>query len=231
LDALIQLDAQISPELIQLIYEWGPAQALILQSKNRGNVHQILLELMHRENGLRWFAAANMALERKSSGLGIALLKEMELVGTLVLAEVGHAGIGAGRGDGGGMGVGCGAGAAIAPGLPPWASYELTPFARPCFTVLSPGPIAIYYERAVAPAGQTPVPHVLSIGGPSTPDRLNYVAALAGFEPSQLPLSGHEQYAFAGQGDASVTAELARIRQDLGARYAQLLQMLVVIRA
>ena len=75
------------------------------------------------------------------------------------------------------------------------------------------------------------MPHVLSIGGPSTPDRLNYVAALAGFEPSQLPLTGHEQYAFAGQGDASVTAELARIRQDLGARYAQLLQMLVVIRA
>ena len=82
LDALIQLDAQISPELIQLIYEWRPAQALILLSKNRGNVHQILLELMHRENGLRWFAAANMALERKSSGLGIALLKEMELAGT-----------------------------------------------------------------------------------------------------------------------------------------------------
>ena len=35
LDALIQLDAQISPELIQFLFEWRPTQALVL-SRSRG---------------------------------------------------------------------------------------------------------------------------------------------------------------------------------------------------
>ena len=124
------------------------------------------------------------------------------------------------------MGIGCG-GIGAAEGLPPWPAYKLTPFAVSGVVVLAPGPTPVYYERTVGPAGSTPAGSTIAIGGPSTSDRLKYLAEIAGVDASTLPLRGEEHEPLAWRGAPAIDATVARIRQDLRRRYALLLGVLV----
>ena len=227
LDALIQLNAEVPPDLLLLVYERRPAQALVLLSKNREDVEDALLTLMRREGGLPWFAAANLALARKLPRSAFVLLEGMQITATLVVSEDGNNGLGPGSGGGS---AGCG-GIGRAEGLPPWPSFELTSFAASGVVVLAAGPTPIYYQRSVSRAGQTPAFRQVTMRGPSTADRLKYLAALAGFDASTLPLTGYESYPLAWQGPASVDAEVVRIREDVRRRYALLLKALMEARA
>jgi hypothetical protein len=222
LDALIQLNAAVPADLLLLVHERRPTQALVLLSKAGEDAADALLTLMRREKGLPWFAAANLALVRKPPQLGIALLEGMQLTATLVVSDTGTVGFG----SGGGMGIGCG-GTGVAEGLPPWPAYKLTPFAASGVVVLAPGPTPVYYQRTVAPAGSTPAGSTISRGGPSTSDRLKYLAAFAGVDASTLPLRGDEHEPHAWRGAAAIDAAVARMRADLRRRYALLLGTLV----
>ena len=222
LDALIQLNAAVPADLLLLVHERRPAQALVLLSKGGEDAADALVTLMRREKGLSWFAAANLALVRKPPQFGVALLEGMQLTATLVVSDTGTVGMG----SGGGMGIGCG-GIGAAEGLPPWPAYKLTPFAASGVVVLAPGPTPVYYQRTVGPAGSTPAGSTISIGGPSTSDRLKYLAAVAGVDVSTLPLRGEEHESLAWRGAAAIDAAVARIREDLRRRYALLLGILV----
>jgi hypothetical protein len=222
LDALIQLNAEVPADLLLLVHERRPAQALVLLSKGGKDSADALETLMRQEKGTSWFAAANLALARKPPRLAFVVLEGLQITGTLVVSEDGNVGVGMA----GGISIACGA-IGRAEGLPPWPSYELTHIAASGVVVLAPGPTPIYYQRTVAPAGQTPVGHSVGIVGPSTADRLKYLAALGGFNASTLPLNGRESYPLAWQGTAAVDAEVVRIRENLLARYARLLEVLV----
>jgi len=222
LDALIQLNAAVPADLLLLVHERRPAQALVLLSHGGEDTADALATLMRSEKGLSWFAAANLALSRKQPRLAVALLDGMQITATLVVSESGTAGIGSGSS----VGIGCGA-IGAAEGLPPWPSYGLTSFAASGVVVLAPGPTPVYYRRTVAPAGMAPAGSTVAIGGPSTADRLKYLAALARVDAATLPLSGNEQASLAWQGAAAIESEVVRVREDLRRRYAMLLGMLV----
>lgn len=58
LDALIQLNAAVPADLLLLVHERRPAQALVLLSKGGEDAADALVTLMRREKGLSWFAAS-----------------------------------------------------------------------------------------------------------------------------------------------------------------------------
>ena len=124
------------------------------------------------------------------------------------------------------MSIGCG-GSGRAPGLPPWAEYDLSSYGTPGLTILSTGPVPIYYRRVLAPAGQTPAFCDSSRAGPDGTDRMAYLAGAAGVEQDQLPLQAHNQSSLVWTSSDRPVAEIARIREDLTPRHAALLQLLV----
>jgi hypothetical protein len=127
--------------------------------------------------------------------------------------------------------TGCSFAFHLVEGIPPWPAYELTPFANPSVAILAPGPMPIYYRRVVARPGQAPSLGSLEIGGPTTADRLKYLAALANVDVEMLPLQSRESHSVAAPGRTPIEAESARIRQDIGAGRTALLRRLVNARA
>ena len=226
LDALVQMNAAVSPDLLLVVHDRRPAQALALLANHRGDADGALLTLMGRETSLSWYTAANLALGRRLTRAAAVLLNGLTITAPLVVSEDGNVGLGAGSG---GIALGCGA-IGLAPGLPPWPAYALTSFSVPGVVVLAPGPTPIYYRRTVAPAGQTPAINSVSIGGLSAADRLKYLAALGGIDAAAMPLSGDESYSHEWQDMAAVDDAVTRAREDLLRRYAQLLRLLVEAR-
>lgn len=223
LDALIQMQGGAPAELLPLVYERRPAEALILASHARADATPFLLHLMKGEKGEAWFAAANLLLSTHPRGYAAALLESLEISVYVRVSDDGAAGgvpmnpVGAG--------IACG-GIGVAPGLPPWAVCRLNPFPHPGVVVLAPGPKPIYYRRSLAPAGQTPTASTVTIGGPNNSDRLEYVAKLLGREDSELPVHAAESFGVRRTATAGLNAELARIREDVQRRYTGLLRML-----
>jgi hypothetical protein len=230
LDALIHFGADVPSDLLLSVYDDRPAQALVLLSKHHQDAGGVLLELIRREKDIRWFAAANLALLGRQPGLAVVLLDRLKIKATLVVSEDGNAGVGSGLGVGAGTSR-CGVGSGTVRGLPPWPTYQLTTFAYPGVVVLASGPTPIYYQRITVPSGVLPFEPQLDTRGPSTMDRLKYVAALGHLDPETLSLKPEEFHALAWQGEAALEAEMARIRQDIGHRYTALLRRLVNARA
>ncbi len=223
IDALIQLRVPLDVELLPDVYAIDPAPALILASFTDEAGDAFLRDVFRSSKGHEWFAAANLLLARRASTLGSDLLASVQLKLKVNLVEEGH---GVGSGNTGSVGIGCDAGG-LAPGMPPLAAYTLTSFAHGGVTVLATGPTPIYYRRVVATAGQTPASSVTVISGPTGDDRLLYVAALAGIEPSRLPLRGYEERSITIKDDGNLDTAVARLRADLSERYQRLVAMLV----
>ena len=221
LDALIQMDAKLPPDLLAQVFERRPDEALVLLSHLDAAADPLLLSLLEREQGLVWFGIANLMLERKPAGLAKALIVGIEIEARLTVSDDG----GTISGGGHGIGIGCDA-AAIAPGMPPWASYKLSPLASAGAILLATGPKPIYYERRVSRAGEGRYAGGLFVEGPSGGDRLDYIAALGNFH-SDLPLSRYEHRSVAWHGQAALSRDIEAFREDMQARYARLLQMLV----
>jgi hypothetical protein len=223
LDALIQLKQAVDADTLGTLYEKRPVQALVLASFGGKSRTPFLLEVMGTAEGENWFAAANLLLLDDRSALTRTLLGELTISAVVYLVNPGG---GAAGGRAAGMSVGCG-GIGMAPGLPPWAAYDLSSYGSPGMTVLSTGPVPIYYRRVLAPAGQTPAFCDSSRSGPDDADRMAYIAAIAGLQPDELPLRADNQSSLVWTSERQPIAEIARIRADLTRRHAALLQLLV----
>jgi hypothetical protein len=136
LDALIQMRVPLPPGLLADVYAVRPAPALIAASFKTADSEDFLLNIVRLGRSLDWFAAANLLTLERSRRLAPELLASMELRVRVFLVDQGHM---MGGGSGGGVGMGCG-GVGLAPGMPPWPFYTLTPFAEAGVTVLAMGP-------------------------------------------------------------------------------------------
>lgn len=221
LDALIQFRATVPSDVAVLLLPQRPAQALALLSMP-GDADDALLMIVRSERDTPWFAAANIALTRKTNGLAAAMLEGPNISVDLVISESGSTRFGGGAG----MAIGCGVNS-LAEGLPPWPTYELTRFARSGVVVVANGPTPVYYERTVVPAGVSPAGHSIGMDGPSTRDRLAYLAAVARVRLDSMPLNGYDQYPVRRQDVVSRDAEVARVRADVLRRYRDLLERLI----
>lgn len=226
LDALIQMKAPRG-EMLATVYERRPVEALILASMVAPQGREaFLLDVMQSAEAELWFSAANLLLQDRSRGLAPALLGGLRLQVKVYLVDEG----GVGGGGGAGMSVGCG-GIGSAVGLPPWPTYDLSTFGNSGWTVVATGPVPVYYRRIVAPAGQTPAFCDSSTGGPTSENRVQYLAALARMRPEDLPIRGVESHSIPLGAAAGDDAEIARIKADVAQRYARLLSMLVSAKA
>ena len=223
LDALIQLKQTIDAETLGALYEKRPVQALVLASFASKSRTSFLLDVIATAEAENWFAAANLLLLDDRAALTRTLLGELTITAVVYLVNPGG---GAAGGRAGGMSVGCG-GIGMAAGLPPWAAYDLSSYGSPGMTVLSTGPVPIYYRRVLAPAGQTPAFCDSSRSGPDEADRMAYIAGAAGLHPDELPLRADNQSSLVWTSERQPVAEVARIRENLTRRHASLLQLLV----
>jgi hypothetical protein len=227
LDALIQMRQSVPPSALRQVAEHRPAQALILAAfatSDDVEIDEFLFDVLRGNDYNRWFAAANVLLQRRTFGLAGAIIGNLRLtVHVTVSNEDSH---GSGSGSGGGMGIGCGGGG-TAPGLPPWADYRLGTSAQPGLVVMSTGPVPVYYQRIVAPAGSTPSVSVMHRDGPSADERLRYLAWLAGYFTGDLPVRGIEYSEARLDIGAPLDPALDGVRADILSRWSLLAQALV----
>jgi hypothetical protein len=226
LDALIQLGATADSRLLAQLYDRRPAQTLILLSQSNAESGDVLMEIVARASGAPWFAAANLLLARRAPGFAAALLSDVALTVTISVSHDGTVGLSAGTGIFG-VSSACGASMGIAPGLPPWPYYRLSMLPQAGDVVLALGPKPVYYRRFVASAGTTPAFGDSSISGPTIDDRLTYLAALGRIEPTSMPVRAHESHTIRWQGDAALSDQIARIRDDVVQRARVLVHSLV----
>lgn len=224
LDALIQLEAKLPANLISAIYEQRQAQALILLSKLDSDADTLLLNLVSRERGVKWFCAANMLLAHRTPGFTFFLLQDLSIKATLAISKDGSQ-----PADRGGIGTGIGGGVAgpstYPPEFPPHAYYHIT-FAKNAENVqLAPGPKwSIYYRRDVTASGSGITSTTSDIDGPNSEDRLQYISALG---QKKIPLSAAEYKSVRWRGQKALESEKEKFKRDILARHSALVQKLV----
>jgi hypothetical protein len=223
LDALIQLDyAKIPTDLISLIYEKSPVQALVLISKLDRGGDAFLLDLAANEKGNNWFAAANMLLKRRTAGTASLLLNNLEIEAVIVISEDGLT-------SEGGINLAASTGDSLsgdARGYPPLAYYYLTNAAGSGNIVLAPGPKTIYYRRNMMRLGSSPAGPTHYMDGPLPADRLQYISSLLG-NLQELPLRATEYRSHKWRGQSALDSEINDFKKDILRRYSELIQMLV----
>jgi hypothetical protein len=222
LDALIQLEARLTPDLLARIVERRPVEGLILLSVvDDGTVDGVLLDTLGRERGYEWFAAANLLAERRPAGYAAQLLSGLRIRARITISDSGSFGSGSGSGS---SGVGCGGIPGPKPGMPPWPSYSLTSYAASGVVVLATGPTPVYYERRVTRAGSGPSRGGTFVEGPTGADRLRYVEALTGRTPG---LTDGDHRGVRRRPGLDVAAISAQFRRDIEQQHAGLLRDLV----
>jgi hypothetical protein len=222
LDALVQLDANSPLDLISAIYQKRSAPALILLTKLGPKADPFLLELAGREKGIYWFAATNMLLAHRTPGTAALLLHNLEITAEIVISDDGVyiGSIETVTGSSGDMFP------LSAPGYPPMVCYSLTPAALAGSIVLATGPETVYYARWLKRFGSTPTGPQQSIGGPTSEDRLRYIAALIG-DSQELPLRATEGRSHKWRSQSALDSEISDLKQDILRRHSKLVQMLV----
>jgi hypothetical protein len=185
MDALIRLNARVPARLLVPYLEKRPVHTFVLLSSATDR-EGALLELLPRLSGIPWFAAANMLLEDRSSGLVEHLVRTTRLQLTVHVAD--NENVGFGVGGGGAVGVGCGVGQAPR-AYPPHAEYRFELGPRPGLLVLAPGPHPVYYSRTVTISFQYAVSE-LSTLGPDDEDRVKYLRAMSP-DTVGIPLRAH----------------------------------------
>jgi hypothetical protein len=232
LDALIQLDAKVSPDLISAIYKKRYVQAFVLLSKLDHEGDSFLLDLASRERGRAWYAAANLLLAHRAPGTASLLLHNLEIWAAIVVFDKVSDIRGTGFGEGFSIAEGPGPRFGQPPGYPPLAHYTLNYRAEADSIALAPGPVAVYYKRGLAAGLSLPDPsHPQGNDGPGkegvprSDDRLQYIAALGHFE-GKMPVPAKEQRVMVLRGKATLESEINNYKKDLLNRYAKLVKML-----
>jgi hypothetical protein len=222
LDALIQLDAKVSPGFVTSIYQKRKAPAFILLSKLEHEGDSILLDLASKEKGIKWFAAANLLQAHRTPGTACMLLRNIEIMAEVTVSDNGSI-LGAGRG--GMSGSVADGGGGRTPGYPPIAHYYLDAGAGNGGILLALGPVAIYYCRLLSKAGELPPPTDHDRSGPLTWDRLRYVAALGHFK-GKMPIYDSMYRSVIWRGQSALESEVSDFKQDILRRFSTLVKML-----
>jgi len=226
LDALIQLDAVVPSSLLAQVYQLRPASALILLTKAGPDADSFLLELLGREQGIKWFTVANLLLPRRTPGIAYLLLRDLEIEATICVSEEGNRSWFRGSSQSHQIGDGMNRGA---PGFPPLAHYYLTTGYQRGNVVAAGGPEPIYYRRQVAPAGGSSGWTEHEIGGPNAEDRLKYLADLVVSEHQVCP-EPWESRAVAWRSQEALKEEAETFRQDICWRHFAFIRILVAER-
>jgi hypothetical protein len=225
LDALIQLRAEVPADLIARLVEDRPAHALILAARSQ-DAGDTLLDLAQAnpDAGEHWFAAANLLLSRRKPGFARVLVAKLTLRIDVYVSDDGNTS----GGYGSGRSIGCRWGPGLVDrDLPPRAAYELTTRARPDVAVLALGPVPVYYERHLSTTGVMPTSPGTSIHGPTTEQRLQYVAALMDMNENRLPIRARTTHSIKWTDQPSLDAAIQSFRADTRRRFAQLVSELV----
>ena len=91
LDALIQLEARLTPDLLARIVERRPVEGLILLSYvDDGTADGVLLDTLGRERGYEWFAAANLLTVRRPAGYAARLLSGLRIRARITISDSGE---------------------------------------------------------------------------------------------------------------------------------------------
>jgi hypothetical protein len=122
LDALIQLEADVSAEALRPLFDRWPVQVLILLAHASEWRDDMLLSILESTSGERWAAAANLLLVTRSPGLARYLLKDLRLKLMVSVRDSSSGELGAGFGGGSGC---SGNLAYTAHGFPPLAEYSV----------------------------------------------------------------------------------------------------------
>jgi hypothetical protein len=220
LDALIQLEARLTPDLLARIVEQRPVEGLILLSViDDGTVDGVLLDTLGRERGFEWFAAANLLAVRRPAGYAAQLLSGLRIRTRITVSDSGESSLEGGTAGG----IACGI-FDQRPGMPPWPSYHLTTYARAGVAVLATGPTPVYYERRVTRAGSRPSRGRTFVDGPTGADRLRYIEALTG-RTTALTDGAHRTVR--RRPGLDIAAVSTQFRRDIEQQHAGLLRDLV----
>jgi hypothetical protein len=225
LDSLIQLRAEVPADLVARLMEDKPDQALILAARIQ-DAGDTLLEFVQAnpDAAEHWFAAANMLLSQRQPGFARVLVAKLTLAIDVQVSDEGNMG----GGFGAGMSIGCGGGPGPPDrGLPPWAAYDVTTHASPDVVVLALGPIPVYYERHLSTGGVMPMPSRSSIQGPTSQQRLQYVAALMDISEKSLPIRAEAFHSIKWTDQPSLDAAIHSFRADTRRRFARIVSDLV----
>jgi hypothetical protein len=218
LDALIEIDARPSPQLLGETAGGWPVQSLLLLSRLDQSANPVLLGIMSRAHGYEWFAAANMLHRRKAPGFAAHVLTGMTFVAELVVSNEGGTMQGMG---GGSFTIGDMAGG-VMPGNPPSTIYQFRGCLGGRLGLLASGPTSVCYEKARSEAGLTPALSSHDIGGPSADDRLKYFVTEANFEMTQAL-----QEPIRWTSDDDLKRSMAELVGRVRARHATLIRRLI----
>ena len=217
LDALIQSDAHVSPDLLLSVYRAGrPSEALILLARQGKAADAVLLKIAEVDNAAEWFLAANLLWEHRTAGFQALLLHKAPItVSITVFDSTTQRPRAPAVGDPGPPPRG-----AVDPRFPPFPYYRLSRDAIPRAAILSGGPIRIYFRRDIFESRQ-PAPRIEEI---RVEDRLRYVAAAA---PIATNLISNLRRTVQWQGSEAWAAELKAISQDVLDQYKKVIEQLV----
>ena len=104
---------------------------------------------------------------------------------------------------------------------------QLTTIAKPDVVVLASGPVPVYYERHLSTGGMMPAPHGTSIHGPTSHQRLQYVAALMGVGEDRLPIRAEATHSIKWTDQTSLDAAIQSFRTDTRRRFTGFVSLLV----
>jgi hypothetical protein len=224
LDALVQLRAGPDASWSMQFFDAWPAQSLLLLSRAGQDANATLVDLVRRQTGYRWLAAANLGVMRKAPGLAAVLLAGVAINADLIFTNSPNQGFGVGDGadvsgaDGMRPGV---------QGFPPSIHYYLTGHPQAGSVVLATGPATVYYVREVFPPGQQHPTTWLDMSAPTLQHRLDYIAALRGRQFGGMALRARESKTIVWKAGMNIDREAAAYRAELTQRFDGLVRILV----
>lgn len=220
LDALIRLDACPLVSALMPHYDARSEEVLILLAEPRAGRDDALLDVLKRESGILWYAAAGLLVEDEAPGLAAELLRGLRL--TLeVTVEDGRPGDTSGGFGMGGIGHGV-----LYPvkGFPPIANYSFWDFPVRGAVVLTGGPRPVYYTRkaCAADAGLPSSGHRSLMDAPTAEDRL---ALLDELIDHWLPVKAVEPLTVRWTTPQDYRGRVAAARQQLARDAASLIDI------
>src|SRR5262249_11526013 len=75
LDAAVELDAHLPADVVQIYWDNWPIHTSLLFAQATGNLDQVVLDLLSKASGFRWYALANVLADAKAPGFAGTLLK------------------------------------------------------------------------------------------------------------------------------------------------------------
>ena len=224
LDSLVQLKAGPDASWSMQFFDSRPAQTLLLLSRAGQDANAPLVELVRRQTGYRWLAAANLLVPRKAPGAAAVLITGVAVNADLAIVSSSHQGFGTGGGADGSVADGIGRGPQ---GFPPTAHYYLTTHAQAGSVILATGPTTVFYVREVSPPNQQYGTTWLDMSAPTSQHRLDYIAALRGLRPNETALKARESRTLVWKRGMNFDQEAAAYRAELTRRYELLVRALV----